>query len=57
METLEELENYLFVLQMQDVWSNDDYTYANELREKIKKIKESKNGNGFRKNESEKKSF
>ena len=42
METLEELENDLFVLQMQDVWSNDDYTYANELREKIKKIKESK---------------
>ena len=39
METLEELENDLFILQMQDVWSNDDYTYANELREKIKKLK------------------
>ena len=39
-ETLEELEQRYFMLQMQDVWDSSDYRYADELKEKIKKIKE-----------------
>lgn len=40
-ETLEQLEQRYFILQMQDVWDSSDYRYANELRQKIK---EAKNG-------------
>lgn len=40
METLEELENKYFMLQMQDSWDSSDYKYADELREKIRKLKE-----------------
>ena len=36
METLEQLENAYFILEMQD---SEDYRYANELKEKIKKLK------------------
>ncbi len=42
METLEELENKRFMLDMQDVWNSRDYRYADELDEKIKKLKEEK---------------
>ncbi len=39
-ETLEELEHKYFMLQMQDHWDSSDYRYADELREKIRKLKE-----------------
>lgn len=39
MESLEELEERYFILQMQDRWDSEDYRFANELREKIKKLK------------------
>lgn len=39
-KTLEELEEDYFMLQMQDTWDSSDYRYADELKEKIKKIKE-----------------
>lgn len=39
METLEQLEHKYFILEMQDKWDNKDYKYANELKEKIKKLK------------------
>lgn len=39
METLEELEEKYFILEMQDKWDSEDYKYASELREKIKKLK------------------
>ena len=39
-ETLEELEEKYFMLEMQDTWSSKDYKYADELRNKIKKLKE-----------------
>ena len=39
-ETLEELEEKYFMLEMQDTWSSRDYKYADELRKKIKKMKE-----------------
>jgi len=44
METLEELEHKYFILQMQDKWDSEDYRYADELREKIKKLKGEKSG-------------
>lgn len=40
METLEELEDKYFFLEMQDVWDASDYRFAEELRRKIKKLKE-----------------
>lgn len=44
-ETIEELEERYFMLKMQDVWDSSDYKYADELRQKIKQLKEaSKNG-------------
>jgi hypothetical protein len=39
-KTLEELEEDYFMLNMQDTWDSSDYRYADELKEKIKKIKE-----------------
>lgn len=39
-ETLEELEHKYFMLEMQDSWDSSDYRYADELREKIRKLKE-----------------
>jgi len=39
METLEQLEHKYFLLEMQDTWDSEDYRYANELREKIRKLK------------------
>ena len=38
-ESLEELEERYFILQMQDKWDSEDYRYASELREKIKNLK------------------
>lgn len=38
-ETLAELEEKYFMLEMQDTWSSKDYKYADELKEKIKKLK------------------
>jgi len=37
-ETLEELEEKYFMLEMQDTWSSRDYKYADELKETIKKL-------------------
>ena len=42
-ETLEELETRYFMLQMKDCWNDSDYKLADELNEKIKKLKENKN--------------
>lgn len=39
-ETLEELEERYFMLEMSDTWDSSDYKYADELREKIRKLKE-----------------
>lgn len=44
METIEELEHDLFMLEMKDTWDSSDYRYANELEQKIKKLKEEQNG-------------
>lgn len=44
METIEELENRLFMLEMKDVWDDSDYRFANELEKKIKKLKEEQCG-------------
>ena len=38
-ETIEKLEQKYFLLEMQDHWDSEDYKYAAELREKIKKLK------------------
>lgn len=43
METIKELENDLFMLEMKDTWDSSDYRYANELEQKIKKLKEEQN--------------
>lgn len=40
-ETLKQLEQRYFMLQMQDTWDSSDYVYADELRQKIR---EAKNG-------------
>ena len=37
---LHELENSLFMLEMADKWDSEDYIIANQLRQKIKDIKE-----------------
>lgn len=39
MSELEQLEHKYFLLEMQDKWDSEDYRYANELKEKIKKLK------------------
>lgn len=39
MQTLEQLEEKYFLLEMQDHWDSNDYKYADELREKIKKLR------------------
>lgn len=41
-ETLEELEHRYFMLEMQDKWDSSDYRYADELKEKIRKLREEK---------------
>ena len=38
--TLEELEHQYFMLEMKDTWDSSDYRYADELREKIRRLKE-----------------
>lgn len=44
METLKQLEHKYFLLEMQDKWNSEDYKYANELREKVRKLKEEQHG-------------
>lgn len=39
MSELEQLEHKYFLLEMQDKWDSEDYKYANELKEEIKKLK------------------
>lgn len=39
MSELEQLEHKYFLLEMQDKWDSEDYKYANELKEKIRKLK------------------
>lgn len=39
MSELEQLEHKYFLLEMQDKWDSEDYRYANELKEKIRKLK------------------
>lgn len=39
MSELEQLEHKYFLLEMQDHWDSNDYRYADELKEKIKKLK------------------
>lgn len=39
MSELEILEHKYFLLEMQDKWDSEDYKYANELKEKINKLK------------------
>lgn len=34
----EELERELFILEMKDRWTNDDYVRIKELRQKIKEL-------------------
>nr|DAG86821.1 MAG TPA: hypothetical protein [Caudoviricetes sp.] len=38
-EQIQELENELFNLEMKDRWSNEDYIKIQELRNKIKELK------------------
>ena len=42
---LEKLKNDLFMLQMCDHWSSDDYRYADELRERIRELESEVSGN------------
>lgn len=44
METLKQLEYKYFLLEMQDKWDSEDYRYADELKEKIRKAREEING-------------
>lgn len=37
---LEDLEQKYFILNMQDKWNAEDYKFADELKDKIKKVKE-----------------
>lgn len=41
METLKQLEYKYYLLEMQDHWESEDYKYADELKEKIKEVKNS----------------
>lgn len=38
MEKLEELKNELFILEMKDRWTNEDYTKVKELRQQIREL-------------------
>ena len=42
LKQIEELERRYFELQMCDHWDSSDYRYAEELRNKIKELKEVK---------------
>lgn len=42
LQEIEKLERKYFELQMCDHWDSSDYRYAEELREKIKELKEEK---------------
>ena len=38
MKKLEKLKNELFILEMKDRWTNEDYVKAKELRQQIKEL-------------------
>lgn len=38
MKKLEKLKNELFILEMKDRWTNEDYAKVKELRQQIKKL-------------------
>lgn len=38
-EQIQQLENELFILEMKDRWSNEDYAEIKELRDQIKELK------------------
>lgn len=38
-EQVKELERELFILEMKDRWSSEDYSRIKELREQIKRLK------------------
>ena len=42
---IEKLESDYFMLQMCDHWDSSDYRYAEELRQKIKQLREKEHGN------------
>lgn len=38
-EQIQQLESELFILEMKDRWSNEDYNKIKELRDQIKELK------------------
>ncbi|WP_317317756.1 hypothetical protein [Longibaculum muris] len=38
MKKLEKLKNELFILEMKDRWTNEDYVKVKELRQQIKEL-------------------
>lgn len=38
-EQIQQLESELFILEMKDRWSNEDYAEIKELRDQIKELK------------------
>ncbi len=42
-EEIKKLEEEYFMLQMKDGWCEEDYKFARELRDRIKKLKEGQN--------------
>lgn len=38
MKKLEKLKNELFILEMKDRWTNEDYAKVKELRQQIKEL-------------------
>ena len=44
METIEELEHDLFMLEMKDTWDSSDYRYEKKKKKKIRILKEEQSG-------------
>ena len=42
-EEIKKMEEEYFMLQMKDGWCEEDYKFARELRDRIKKLKERQN--------------
>ena len=42
-EEIKKAEEEYFMLQMKDGWCEEDYKFARELRDRIKKLKEGQN--------------
>ena len=38
-QEIQKLEDEYFMLQMKDNWDSDDFRYADEIREKIRRLK------------------